>query len=269
VLQPEIDVRDVTQKILLVLKDEANGTTIIGYTDLAGFIEYTPDVKVCAFVVELKVNLGGKKQLNQLGDEIMGMMARNADGDLTVDSISRTFPSCCGFISDGHNGALLTNVGDVDGKMKFDFATPGADGTGIVGLVAQQMIKTVELRRISLLHNNEEMKRREEFNLLELGSDDAGSGGADSDDNAAGTDTNGAPDAGDGADGNSDDADAGDDDGASTDGAPRRSARNPSGSSSKVLALGDATNTATQNGVPVKPKVRIYMPPRRPSAPQI
>jgi hypothetical protein len=158
----DIDMRDGRGKPKVVIFD--GKTTLVGLLDIYGIMQYTCDIDVCAIDFELKVPevLGGR-QLLQLFDQLLALTARHTPGRcLDLVGVTSSGVRCVlGLLGNGITGVAATWLGAVedtfsaDGipKQKF-FLESANEHTGIFGLLAEKMIKSVRLRARCLTQND-------------------------------------------------------------------------------------------------------------------
>lgn len=159
----DMDMRDGRGSPKIVLFDGL--TTLVGLLDVYGVLKYLDDVDVCAIDIELKTNILGGRQLVQLMDQLLGLTARHTAGrGLDLSSVSMSGVRCClGLLGNGITGVAVTWLGPAaglpthDGIPKQTFYLESADAkTGIFGLLAEKMIKSVRLRAKCLAKNGRE-----------------------------------------------------------------------------------------------------------------
>lgn len=138
-------------------------TMLVGLLDVYGVMNYCDGVDVCAIDIELKVPrvLGGR-QLLQVMDQLLALTARHTAGRvLDLDAVSASGVRCClGLLSNGITGVAVTWLGPVTGGASVDgiprqkfFLESTDPETGIFGLLAEKMIKSVRLRTRCLAEN--------------------------------------------------------------------------------------------------------------------
>ena len=160
-LEIDIDMRDGRGAPKLALSDGV--TTLVGLLDVYGVMNYCDDVDVCAIDIELKVPrvLGGR-QLLQVMDQLLALTARHTAGRvLDLNAVSASGVRCCmGLLSNGITGVGVTWLGplaggaSVNGIPRQNFFLESTDPeTGIFGLLAEKMIKSVRLRARCLAEN--------------------------------------------------------------------------------------------------------------------
>ena len=157
----DIDMRDGRGAPKLALSDGV--TMLVGLLDVYGVMNYCDGVDVCAIDIELKVPrvLGGR-QLVQVMDQLLALTARHTAGRvLDLNAVSASGVRCClGLLSNGITGVAVSWLGPlagatVDGIPRQKFFLESTDPeTGIFGLLAEKMIKSVRLRARCLAENN-------------------------------------------------------------------------------------------------------------------